>query len=373
MAAADHSRKKRILVDVHYLLVAQTGIKTYINELTTALMHSGNPHYDYQLVPSKPIISRRYYQKKGLFRSLMFHLETFIWKQFLLPLIVSFRKVDVVICPDYYAPMWRLRARKVVVFHDAFFWENTQDYNPLWLSYYRKMIQLGLRGNSKLVTVSEQSARKVAQHIPEGTVINTIHTGVSFPDSSSGKPHPLGGKAFFLHVGVFEKRKNLPFLVRVFAEFRQQESEDFHLVLVGAPGPKEDMDDFENVSQMVKELKLEGKVLMPGYVSKDELEAYYEHAIAYLFPSTSEGFGLPILEAFHAHLPVIVNNEDALVEIGGDGVLVASCDDQNAWVKQMSRVLDSSCRQQLIESGTTRLKHFSGGRFAREIEEMFDK
>ena len=58
------------------------------------------------------------------------------------------------ICPDYVAPLWRLKTLKLCVIHDTLFWDYPKNYNPLWRKYYTKLISLGLRGNSSVITTS---------------------------------------------------------------------------------------------------------------------------------------------------------------------------------------------------------------------------
>src|SRR5690606_31751108 len=126
---------------------------------------------------------------------------------------------------------------------------------------------------------------------------------------------------FILHVGTLEKRKNLVRLIEAFHLLRQSGHDDYSLVLVGQPSPKSDMDGSAEILQARSRLGLEQFVLMPGYASDGDLAYFYRYAQLYAFPSINEGFGLPVIEAFHHQMPVIVANNTCLPEVGGDAVL----------------------------------------------------
>ena len=128
----------------------------------------------------------------------------------------------------------------------------------------------------------------------------------------------IGNIPFLLHVGGLEKRKNIPFLIKALHEVRK--SKNIKLLLVGRPNPKIYNNSYQEIIETIKNLNLENDVHFTGYVPDEDLPFIYKRAMAYILPSTYEGFGIPILEGFQYHLPVIVANNSCLTEIGADAV-----------------------------------------------------
>ena len=111
--------------------------------------------------------------------------------------------------------------------------------------------------------------------------------------------HGLPSNAqYFLHVGIFEQRKNLSVLVEAFAEIlRDREFEGFYLVLAGSKGVGVFHDARNELKQMIEELGIKDNIVMPGFVPNEYLGGLYKRAFAYVFPSEEEGFGIPVIEA----------------------------------------------------------------------------
>jgi glycosyltransferase involved in cell wall biosynthesis len=185
--------------------------------------------------------------------------------------------------------------------------------------------------------------------------------------------YDLVDKPFLLHVGVLEKRKNLPRLVEAFALAKQELAQDYRLVLVGQPGPKRDMDDSLLIKKTIHNLGLEQSVIMTGYISDEELPVFYQNANCYAFPSLYEGFGLPILEAFANDLPLVAANCASLPEIAGDAALFFDPYDIEDMAQQIvCAVNDDTARNRLVEAGRKRIREFSWETAAREIIEIME-
>jgi len=157
-------------------------------------------------------------------------------------------------------------------------------------------------------------------------------------------------------------------LIKGFALFLK-EFPDYKLVLVGQKGPAKDLDDYQTLKILVRQLNLDEHVLFTGYASANQLKWFYENAWAYAFPSVHEGFGIPILEAFSYGLPVILSENEATNEIAGTGGLSAQSLDPHAWSTVMKKLINSSnLRNDLIKNGKLRLKEFSKKNFLEGIE-----
>ena len=112
---------------------------------------------------------------------------------------------------------------------------------------------------------------------------------------------------------------------------------------------------------------LTGRVLFPGYVEDADLPALLSGALAFVFPSLYEGFGIPVLEAGACGVPVITSNTSSLPEVAGDAALLVDPHDVDAIAEAMSRlVTDEALRAELSRRGLANVKRFSWEKCARE-------
>ena len=117
----------------------------------------------------------------------------------------------------------------------------------------------------------------------------------------------------------------------------------------------------------IQKLQLEDQIRFVGFISTGELNALYALATALIFPSRFEGFGMPLLEAMRAGLPVLCADNSAMPEIVGDAALLFRAEDSAGMARQMSRLLqDHALRQQLVQRGILRAKQFTWDRSAQQ-------
>ena len=96
-----------------------------------------------------------------------------------------------------------------------------------------------------------------------------------------------------------------------------------------------------------------------GRVNDNDLGFLYRHALCLVFPSKTEGFGLPALEAMALGCPVISSDAASFPEVGGDAVLYAAPDDRSAWLAAITRIVDDPMlRERLVDAGPKRSKAF---------------
>ena len=164
-----------------------------------------------------------------------FHIYYFFWKQIILPFKILKHKPNVLICPDFVAPLWRLKTLKLCVIHDTLFWDYPKNYSALWRKYYTKLISLGLRGNSSIITTSNYVKSNLESLFSKQNFsINVIYQ--SFIKSKTDddrilKTLNLKDSDFLFHVGSFDKRKDLITLVKAFKLLKEDKTND-HLKLV---------------------------------------------------------------------------------------------------------------------------------------------
>ncbi len=363
----------RIAIDTRDLHAARTGHRTYLEEICRAFPQVTNTYEFILLAPHWHLPPG-----KSALHKILGHLAFYWWKEIELPWRAWRRRCDVIFCTDYVVPLWAQSAT-VPVFHDAGFWERPQDYNGLWRKLLDFFALPAARRSAAVITVSQSAKARIAHltHIPPEK-LHVVYEGpkqaaIAPPDKTVLEKHKLMQRPFMLHVGVMEKRKNLPRLVEAFALARPHLPPDMCLVLAGQPGPKLDMDDSAQIQAAIQRHNLADQVILTGYVPDDALSTLYQGACFYVFPSVYEGFGLPILEAFANRLPVLAARATALPEVAGDAALYFDpLDIDDIKAKLVSIANDAGLRRSLVQKGEQRLKDFTWQNTARQLITIFE-
>lgn len=360
----------KVLLDLQYLNVATSGIKTYMMELAKAARKYPHPEIEWIFThePEVQSTNRTFLGPKSKIQRLNYHLDYFRWKEFQLPDLIKKYKPDVLICPDFVSPAASLPCRRLTVIHDAFFWQMPENYPRWWRTYFMNLIKKGLKEDTEIITTTAYSKKSLVEHLGNAWPISVIYQtpkGLkSASDTQFLSKNDLNHRGFFLHIGTFDRRKNLPLLVESFADYLLKNPVTKKLVLAGGPGQSKRMDDFPVVQQLVNELNLREKVLLPGYLSDGEIKALYESAFAYVFPSQNEGFGIPILESMGFGVPVIHSDQQALLEVaGGAGLPFQTGNKGDLTEKLLVLDRDKNLRDQLVSQGKERSKDFSAEKF----------
>jgi glycosyltransferase involved in cell wall biosynthesis len=368
--------RPKVVVDVFYLYVAQTGIKTYIVTLCDEILKKNNSEFEYIISPNYQKVKQNQFfrGKTAKWKNLLFQLLYFFRKQVVLPILSYYHQAAIVFSPDILSPVFA-KGKKVSVVHDTCFWDTPEHYQSLWLKYYLYFLEKGLQKNGEIITITHFSKTRMHQ-LP---AFKSIPIQVVYQASGLSKSLALSDlksttqAAYFLHVGVLEKRKNLGLLIQAFDKLTKMAGYESHrLVLVGQRGPRETLDDYDHLVELVNTLGLTDKVDFTGYVSQEQLASYFQHALGYVFPSTNEGFGLPVLEAFSFGLPVIISRQGALMEVAGDAALILEKNEEESLIQSMKLLVDDpDLRKKLGGKGRIRLQEFSAEKFFLSLEQAF--
>lgn len=376
--------KINVLIDTFHLLTSFTGMKTYTIQLCEGLEKYPHPNINYVIVPDWRLTSRiKFFKNKhNIIKKVVNHLSFFLWKQLFLPIYIIFKRVDVIICTDYVLPYYKFGARSMVVIHDTLYWEYKENYNPNWRKYYTGMAEAGLDKETIVLATSEYTASKIKSVIsdkhPTEVVYQSPNQLANYNKESTVEEiiskYELKNQKYFLHVGTFDKRKNLSTLLRAFKIMIGNNSNpSYKLVLVGAKGVEKSHDDFENIISLVDTLEIKDNVILTGFVKNEELSALYSNAYAYVFPSIEEGFGIPVLEAMSFNIPVIISNRGSLNEIAGDAAIVYDAENPEDLALKMQEITDPALRTELINKGKQRVAIFSQEVFVDNINAVIQK
>ncbi len=268
------------------------------------------------------------------------------------------RKPPLFFSPGYNSPLgWS----GVFVFslHDLHHLCVRENSNAAKRAYYEMIIKPACHRAAFVLTVSEYSRREILNwsNADESKVIN-VGNGVGVPFVFPGKKHDPG-YPYFLYVGSHKVHKNLPRLLEAFAASGVQN--DFRLLMTGAP-------DAQMIAKIAK-LKIEDFVEFIGYPDNEALSAYYRGALALLFPSLYEGFGLPPVEAMACGVPVLTSNVCALPEIVADAGIILDPLNTEAIAHGIRRLAkDSSLTEDLRRKGLLRAKEFTWEKTAAKVQ-----
>ncbi|MFN2243849.1 MAG: glycosyltransferase family 4 protein [Anaerolineae bacterium] len=180
---------------------------------------------------------------------------------------------------------------------------------------------------------------------------------------------------YLLYVGTLHPRKNLVRLVQAFSAFTKamaagpaKPKAEPQLVLAGQKGWL-----YEEILNQVRKLDLVDRVVFTGYVPDADLPAVLSGAVAFVFPSLYEGFGLPVLEAMACGTPVICSNVSSLPEVAGEAALQVDPLDVEALAEAIHWVIsDAGLRATLVERGYEQVQRFSWQRCASQVLQVLE-
>lgn len=232
------------------------------------------------------------------------------------------------------------------------------------------MLDMGLKSSMKradlIVTDSEFSKREIVKYFPKHeNKIRVIPCGVDlqrFKPCADAERIAAVKKSleiegdYFMYLGTIEPRKNLERLIEAYHIFTQKAGNDApKLVLAGGKGWL-----YDSIFAKVTELKLTEKVIFTKYVPSEDINPLMCGALAFVFPSIYEGFGMPPLEAMACGVPVLVSGEASLPEVTGDcGVIVDAYSPENIADGLMKLASDEKLRADLSVRGLERAKTFT--------------
>lgn len=239
-----------------------------------------------------------------------------------------------------------------MVVHDAvpYRYPETMSRGNKW--YYARILMRAIRSKyfAGLVTVSEFSAQEIAEWLNiDPVLISAIPEGVPLIFRDPPPSLSILDRPYFLIVATQEPRKNIQLALKAFRKV--SERFDINLVIVGRVGWKLDGQDLQKIPN----------VHITGYVSDVKLVEYYSNALALLFPSLYEGFGLPLIEAMALGTPVIASDIPPFREVGSDSCLFFDPQDVDSLEARMLEVLNISDndRHKMASLGRQRASEFN--------------
>ena len=270
-------------------------------------------------------------------------------------------KIDLFISPDGWACLGT-DVKTINVIHDLNF-----EHNPLFVpfftrKYYQYFFPRFAQKADRLITVSEFSKKDIAEHYHiDEEKISVVYNAASedfFKVDEQTKKDTVqrltGGVPYFVFVGSAHRRKNVTRIMYAFDKFREKYA-DFKLVFAGSNKYWD-----QEIKTTYNQLKHKQEIVFTGYISTTEMNQVVSSAMAIVYPSLFEGFGVPIVEGFAANVPVITSNVTSMPEVAGEAALLVNPLSTNEIADAMEQIAtDEQLRAKLIQLGKERKQTFS--------------
>ena len=234
--------------------------------------------------------------------------------------------------------------------------------------YFRNFYPRFARKATRIATISEYSKADIHKTygIP-AELIDNVSCGVKekfYPLSTEEKTNIknkyTGGVEYFFFIGSMHPRKNIDRLLEAFEIFKHATNAPLKLILAGNIFWGD-----ETIEEVLNSMKFKTDVIFPGRITDEELALLLGSAYALTFVPTFEGFGLPIVEAFQSHVPVISSNTTSMPEVAGNASLLADPFSVNDIAAKMKIMWDNKIlKSELVEKGINQKKLFTWERTA---------
>lgn len=301
------------------------------------------------------------------FKKVRVDARHYSWKeQLAFPVALYREKLDLMHFTHFNAPLAYF-GKTAVTIHDLTlsFYPGRKMTGSFHRFAYQTVIRTVANRAARVFAVSAHTRKDIVEILDvDETKIRVVHNGIDAARFSAVAPQAeidrvrtkLGLKnRYLLYTGVFREHKNLVRLVEAFGKIAEKFG-DADLVIAGKEDP-----GYLDVRDAIVRLGLTGRVRLPGFVDEADLAPLYQGSVAYVFPSLYEGFGLPVLEAMAAGVPVVCSKSSSLPEVAGPGnALFFDPLRSDDLADKLGVILsDEKTRADLIEKGKARVKDFS--------------
>lgn len=293
--------------------------------------------------------------------------------QLFFPFWANKDEIDLFWSPRHHLPIaLPEKVKAIVTIHDMV-WKNC----PETMSAMRRLVDallmpLALRRATRIISVSDATKNDLCKAYPDvADRVRRIYPGC-FNDGLMRRvgmsDNLVYEDRYFLFVGTFEPRKNIPLLLRSYAEASMHADKFPRLCLVGNKGWMRD-----SVEDLIRSAGIEDKVEVRYGVSDNDLARMYKGALALVMPSKYEGFGLPIVEAMSIGVPAIVSRVSAMPEVVGDGGVAVAVNSVSELVLAMRRIaMDREYHSHLAACAIRQARRFNWDAAADKTIKLFN-
>ena len=362
----------RIGIDARWIIKESSGIGQYTKNLIRYLSRHDFQNQYYIFFNEREMESQVWGElglhKKENFHSIVVLYSVFSLKnQIFMPCSIRRLNLDVFHSTNFMIPLFARRVKTISTIHDLIPFLFPQ-YAPqskksrfYWI--YKILMYCIVRRADHIFVDSNHSLKDLDRSFKESrnkTSVLMFGIDPSFADKleNTGKNEV----PYILYVGRQDPYKNIIFLIRVFQKV-QMKYDPIQLIIAGAEDKR-----YPEIRRTIENLGLKGKVIITGFLKQKDLVGLYQKAKIFVLPSLYEGFGLPILEAFSAGVPVVASCVASIPEIAGDAAVLIGPEEEGKWVEEIVDLLDHHDKVlQLRAKGFERLKCFQWEKTIQEL------
>ena len=275
-----------------------------------------------------------------------------------------------------------IQGKVVVTIHDIIYkmMPETVSFDKEW---FHKEIEYSLNRGDAIITVSNSAKNDILKNfdINNSSKIKVVEPGINLKDYKKiynkielnffRKKLKLDDKSeILLYLGTVEKRKNVLNIIKAFniykAKYKNKKAE---LVIVGKPGL-----EYNQILEEYNKSPYKDNIKLLGYITEEEKMKLYKIASIFLFPSLYEGFGMPVIEAMAAGVPVVTSNTSSLPEAAGNaGILINPSSVDELFLSIEILLSNKNLRTKLIEEGYRHVQNFTWEISAKKIQQIYDE
>ena len=350
----------------------RSGISVYMRNTLTALAAAGHeltlvvePEAadDPAFAPFRRIVAPRWTRRP---------LWCMLWHLFLLPFRISRRKYDLLYLAAGNRRMVAFSPIPVVaVVHDLAAHRMEEKYDRSRTLYQTKVLPFFIRRADFPVAISKATAADMVKFLnlsPQKIIVscNGLPQIAATPSGTFLKRHGLEPNGYLLYISRLEHpAKNQYRLIEAYEKLPPELTSRFRLVLGGAG-----WHGCGAIRSRAAASPLKERILLPGFIDDADLSEAYQGAVAYVFPSLFEGFGLSLIEAMNYGVPCACSNDTSLGELGAGAALLFDPRDSDAIAEALRQLLESPAkRAELIAAGRRRAAEFT---WEKHVERIMD-
>lgn len=369
----------KVLIDATAVPADRGGVGRYVDALVAALDADGallqvvcqprDAHLYGRLAPNSDIVPSP--------EATATRAARLAWEQTGLPSLTRKLGADVVHSPHYTLPL-SSRVPSVVTLHDATFFTDPGLHLSIKARFFRAWTAVALRRADRCIVPSQATARELAtvakvrqgrlDVIPHGVDVEHFHPPT--PEHVQAARAAAGlqpGEKYVAFLGALEPRKNVPALIRGFAEAVAIQDEAPALVLAGQPGWD------GRIAKALDAAPENVRIIRAGYLPYPLLSGFLGGAELVAYPSLGEGFGLPVLEAMACGACVLTTRRLALPEVGGDAVAYCGVGAGDVAAALAELLPDASKRAALGAAAQRRAKEFTWSASAERHRNAYER
>ena len=375
----------KIGIDIRLIGKKQTGSEAVFFNLTKnlALIDQENKYFLFTDIASQETLIK-IKQDLGIENKPNFQIislpskNKFSWNFWTLPNYLRKNPLDIYLT-QYITPFFVSRKIKIItIIHDISFRVFPKLIKLSDLFFLRILIPLALRRADKIIGVSKFTHDEIIKYYHTNSKkVDYIYNAVAddFLAKTYSKKELLSIQErynlpdkFILYLGTLQPRKNIPTLIKAYANIKNQ-LPDVSLVLAGGRNHNYDL----NIDREIEKSALkETEVIFTGFVAEEDKKALMTLASCFCFPSLYEGFGIPILEAFSCNVPCVVSNIPPHIEVAREAALFFAPKDSNELSEKIVQIFtQENLRDNLLKKESEQFSQFSWQKTAPKMLRIF--